>query len=154
MSAIGFILIVIAFVLLILSIWTFIYACLYCAKLNEFKEQIMSNVKLKPCHVCGATRGLYVLEDYYDSEWYVFCDSCKTSVHNERAETKEEAIECWNNRRENGRTTRIVRGEEEIAYFTNIVIPLRCEECGCDISMKFNYCPNCGGKIVNTFEGN
>ena len=60
----------------------------------------MSNVELKPCHVCGAIKGLYVLEDYEDLEWYVFCDNCKTSVHNENAQTKEDAIEIWNTRYE------------------------------------------------------
>ena len=54
--------------------------------------------ELKPCHVCGATSGLYVLEDYEGLEWYVFCDNCKTSVHSEHALTKEDAIKVWNTR--------------------------------------------------------
>ena len=64
---------------------------------------------LKPCHVCGADRGLYILEDYEGLEWYVFCDNCKTSVHNENAQTKEEAIEIWNKRYE--RTCHLISSE-------------------------------------------
>ena len=57
--------------------------------------------KLKPCPFCGAERGLYVLLGGYDAcaiEWRIFCDSCKSIVMNERADTKEEIIEAWNRR--------------------------------------------------------
>lgn len=57
--------------------------------------------KLKPCPFCGAKRGLYVLSDGYDTGsimWRVFCDSCKSVVMNERAETKEEIVAEWNRR--------------------------------------------------------
>lgn len=54
--------------------------------------------ELKPCGSCGAERGLYVLYDEHEMEWYVFCDNCKTSVHNEYNDTEAEAIEAWNRR--------------------------------------------------------
>lgn len=100
----------------------------------------MSNVELKPCHVCGATRGLYVLEDYKDFDWYVFCDNCKTSVYNENAETKEQAIEIWNTR------------YEKTCQYINIDGTLYESECGLreyyvDVSLP-KYCSNCGAKIV------
>ena len=56
----------------------------------------MINTKLKPCPLCEATRGLYVLENYNSFEPYVFCDNCKLSVYNERANTEEDIIEVWN----------------------------------------------------------
>ena len=55
-------------------------------------------MELKPCPVCGATKGLYILEDYHEFEWYAFCDNCKTSLCNENAQTKEDAIKYWNTR--------------------------------------------------------
>lgn len=56
--------------------------------------------ELKPCPRCGATRGLYVLYDEHDMEWFVFCDGCKTSLHNEYNDTREEAVRIWNRRAE------------------------------------------------------
>ena len=52
--------------------------------------------ELKPCPLCGATRGLYVLENYNNFEPYVFCDNCKLSVYNERADTEEDIVRVWN----------------------------------------------------------
>ena len=46
--------------------------------------------------MCGATRGLYVLENYHDFEPFVFCDNCKLSVYNERANTEEDIVRVWN----------------------------------------------------------
>lgn len=57
--------------------------------------------KFKPCPFCGAKRGLYVLFDGYDAAcitWRIFCDSCKSVVMNERADTKEEIVAEWNRR--------------------------------------------------------
>lgn len=57
--------------------------------------------KLKPCPFCGAKRGLYVLFDGYDATcitWRIFCDSCKSIVMNERADTKKEIVAEWNRR--------------------------------------------------------
>lgn len=51
--------------------------------------------KLAPCLCCGATKGLYVIEDD-EREWYVFCDGCKMSVHSEHNETRGDAVETWN----------------------------------------------------------
>ena len=88
--------------------------------------------ELKPCHVCGATQGLYVLEDYDSFEWYVFCDNCKTSVHSEYALIKEEAIKTWNTRHE--RTVKLKDNGH-------------CPDCRKLIGTGENYCSWCGAKI-------
>lgn len=95
--------------------------------------------ELKSCPVCGATKGLYILEDYHEFEWYVFCDNCKTSLCNENAQTKEEAINIWNTRYER----------------TTPANELLCRHCGYSIVYQddddiytWDYCPHCGAKIV------
>lgn len=70
--------------------------------------------ELKPCPSCGATRGLYVLEDLENFEHYVFCDNCKTSIHNEHAETKDDAIESWNLRANECDRDELIKVADEI----------------------------------------
>ena len=104
----------------------------------------MYNVELKPCHVCGATRGLYVLEDYDGCEWYVFCDNCKTSVHSEYALTKEEAIKAWNTRHEH--TCNLIPApyrEFTIGY------EYKCSVCGCYMTDHDSYCSECGARRMS-----
>lgn len=94
---------------------------------------------LKPCHVCGATRGLYVLEDHKDFDWYVFCDNCKTSVHNENAQTKKEAIKVWNTRYENK--------AEQSCGWCNKYDEVLCDDWG----NCFKWCPICGRNLGNGY---
>ena len=55
--------------------------------------------ELKPCPCCGSAIGLYVLQDEKYGEWSVFCDICKTSLHNENnCDTRDDAISAWNRR--------------------------------------------------------
>ena len=62
--------------------------------------------ELKPCPCCGSSNGLYVLQEDKYGEWSVFCDMCKTSLHNENyCETRDEAVSAWNRRAE--RTCRV-----------------------------------------------
>lgn len=58
----------------------------------------MKEEKLKPCPVCGESWPwlLVALYDKENSEWYVFCDRCKTKVGSEHNETKKDAIKVWN----------------------------------------------------------
>lgn len=61
----------------------------------------MDEFKLKPCPFCGGTAGTIgdsVVEE--DPAFWVRCWECgaETSVYN----TKEEAIEAWNRRADNG----------------------------------------------------
>ena len=55
--------------------------------------------ELKPCPCCGSSNGLYVLQEDKYGEWSVFCDMCKTSLHNENhCETRDDAVSAWNRR--------------------------------------------------------
>ena len=81
-------------------------------------------MELKPCPVCGATKGLYILEDYHEFEWYVFCDNCKTSLCNENAQTKEDAIKYWNTRYERTCTVTRVDVDRDGTHTTDY-------SCGC-----------------------
>ena len=106
-------------------------------------------MELKPCPVCGATKGLYILEDYHEFEWYVFCDNCKTSLCNENAQTKEDAIETWNTRYE--RTCHL--DKSFIAPMTiDGIQEWYCSNCDefsyFDEDEPPNYCSNCGAKVV------
>ena len=113
-------------------------------------------MELKPCPVCGATKGLYILEDYHEFEWYVFCDNCKTSLCNENAQTKEDAIKHWN--------TRFMETCRNLSEWHD-VDEFICSKCGIILNgyaeVYYNeddstglyefaceYCPNCGAKVV------
>lgn len=131
-------------------------------------------MELEPCPVCGATKGLYILEDHHEFEWYVFCDNCKTFLGNEYAQTKEDAIKHWNNRVsracyadevtnrnckysvnrgwcENtckvkmGNCSKCNHGINDKAYFVKVEFD---DGCYTYESRAANYCPNCGAKIL------
>lgn len=122
----------------------------------------MSNMELKPCPVCGATKGLYILEDYHEFEWYVFCDNCKTSLCNENAQTKEDAIKYWNTRYDkvcyaDEVTHRdckysVNRGWcEHTCRMIDNGVELCCSKC--DERHLYddepNFCKGCGAKVVD-----
>ena len=57
------------------------------------------NENLQPCPFCGATHGLYVLDEDSTVDYpHIFCDNCKSIFANEHAETLEQASEMFNNR--------------------------------------------------------
>lgn len=64
------------------------------------------NEELRECPHCGATRGLYTLDEYGglcvddDLIAQIFCDNCKSAFENERANNGKELIEAWNTRAE------------------------------------------------------
>lgn len=104
--------------------------------------------ELKPCSACGASRGLYVLYDEHDMEWFVFCDNCKTSICNEHNDKREDAVRTWNRRAE--RTCRMDYNEQwshDEYYPTECY---NCSECG---HMTYDgvptFCPNCGAKVTD-----
>ena len=105
--------------------------------------------ELKPCPCCGSSNGLYVLQEDEYGEWSVFCDMCKTSLHNENhCDTREEAISAWNRRSE--RTCRMEYNEQwshDEYYPTECY---NCSECG---HMTYDgvptFCPNCGAKVTD-----
>ena len=100
---------------------------------EERANQGGSMQELKPCPCCGSSNGLYVLQDEKYGEWSVFCDMCKTSLHNENhCETRDDAVSAWNRRAE--RTCRIVL----------------MDMAGNPIYRKGkpNYCPHCGARVI------
>ena len=64
------------------------------------------NKELRECPHCGATRGLYTLDEYgglcTDDNLIaqIFCDNCKSAFENESANNGKELIETWNTRAE------------------------------------------------------
>lgn len=109
--------------------------------------------ELKPCPRCGATRGLYVLYDEDNMEWFVFCDGCKTSLHNEYNDTREDAVRIWN------RCAELTCTIDYDAVHQDYV----CSSCGeryeYDMYAAVNdddwtvitsmcYCPHCGARVV------
>ena len=62
--------------------------------------------ELRECPHCGATRGLYTLDEYGglcvddDLIAQIFCDNCKSAFENESANNGKELIEAWNTRAE------------------------------------------------------
>lgn len=105
--------------------------------------------ELKPCPCCGSSNGLYVLQEDEYGEWSVFCDMCKTSLHNENhCETRDDAISAWNRRAE--RTCRMEYNEE---WSGDELYPTECYNCSECGHMTYDgvptFCPNCGAKVVD-----
>lgn len=109
--------------------------------------------ELKPCPCCGSAIGLYVLQDEKYGEWSVFCDICKTSLHNENhCDTRDDAISAWNRRAE--RTCRMEKDDRYSEMYEGPM--LRCTRCDAPIpeifTGQYNYCPNCGAKVIGETE--
>lgn len=112
--------------------------------------------ELKPCPFCGNTKMLVYEEKgrFGFTEWIVECDShycaCQPTAH-DSYQTKEEAVEAWNTRAE--RTCRNVYDETKMLACSN---GFECSNCGekvedCEgyhVKGIWNYCPNCGSKVV------
>ena len=106
--------------------------------------------ELKPCPCCGSSNGLYVLQEDKYGEWSVFCDMCKTSLHNENyCETRDEAVSAWNRRAE--RTCHLIHEveEEDDEFFDTVELHYYvCSECGWNNRPDAYYCDSCGAKVV------
>lgn len=118
--------------------------------------------ELKPCPCCGSSNGLYVLQEDEYGEWSVFCDMCKTSLHNENhCETRDDAVSAWNRRAE---CTCRVEEDTKRASQTQLVVTKSCSECGHCFGAETHYermfegmvlneielpryCPNCGARV-------
>ena len=101
--------------------------------------------ELRECPHCGATRGLYTLDEYgglcADDNLItqIFCDNCKSAFENERANNGKELIEAWNTRAE----LTVSREELESTW--------RCPSCGHSFDSnggwgKYTSC--CGAEVV------
>lgn len=95
--------------------------------------------ELRPCPFCGGEAAIY--EPLATSFWFVRCsdgDTCSTCGPDR--ETRSAAIEAWNTRAE--RTCRY----EPTNRCTHV-----CTSCGREVEtlhLGYNYCPNCGAKVV------
>ena len=110
--------------------------------------------ELRECPHCGATRGLYTLDEYGglcvddDLIAQIFCDNCKSAFENESANNGKELIEAWNTRAE--RTCKFIPFIED----DGSVFIENCSECDAAVLSRceFNYCPNCGARVTEVVE--
>lgn len=105
------------------------------------------NSELKPCPFCqdgGNPKHLKIIYHSCESN-LIKCMKCEASTCG--YDTEEEAIAAWNTRAE--RTCKMIPNGE-----TDFAVTLACSVCGNVESVyaisadKFNYCPNCGAKVV------
>lgn len=90
---------------------------------------------LEPCPFCGGEaeiRGSILL--------FVQCTKCRTRYGDSYHANKAVAIAAWNTRAE--RTCHYVCDNLEWDMPT-------CSECGSEWVEAYNYCPDCGAKVVN-----
>lgn len=96
--------------------------------------------KLKPCPFCG---GEADFDSYLDEDLVaVKCDYC--GVKTPYKSSSEAAAYFWNKRAE--RTCEAVA--DEPAPFIEWV----CSKCKQPLDKAYNYCPNCGAKVVKHDE--
>ena len=101
--------------------------------------------ELRECPHCGATRGLYTLDEYgglcADDNLItqIFCDNCKSAFENERANNGKELIEAWNTRAERTCGLR--------SRYTSLYC-YECSECGKGMKPEWAYCPKCGARVI------
>ena len=113
--------------------------------------------ELRECPYCGATKGLYTLDEYgglcADDNLItqIFCDNCKSAFENERANNGKELIEAWNTREE--RTCKM-----ELVKRSPIYDVWRFSCCGYEYSENITdsgatelpgtRCPKCEARII------
>ena len=107
--------------------------------------------ELRECPHCGATRGLYTLDEYGglcvddDLIAQIFCDNCKSAFENESANNGKELIEAWNTRAE--RICEITEFYFCCPLAEDCTIVLTCGHR--TLGYIPNYCPSCGAKVVS-----
>ena len=109
--------------------------------------------ELRECPHCGATRGLYTLDEYGglcvddDLIAQIFCDNCKSAFENESANNGKELIEAWNTRAERTCTLTNRRWDNGMCTWG-----VECSECGARFEHEtgecWRYCPSCGAEVV------
>ena len=83
-----------------------------------------------------------------DAYWEAECLRCHGAAGD--YETKAEAIDAWNTRAE--RTCELICHEVEMPDSLKEkgveVLVFECDQCGERMFSDYNYCPNCGAKVV------
>ena len=102
--------------------------------------------ELKPCPFCGGEASKRL---FYKGKYRVHCNVC--DAHSgDVCDTEAEAIAAWNTRAE--RTCNDKNGFDETIGFECTVcettVDCYMQTTTCDKRKQFNYCPNCGAKVV------
>ena len=112
---------------------------------------------LRECPHCGATRGLYTLDEYGglcvddDLIAQIFCDNCKSAFENENANNGKELIEAWNTRAERTCHMNLVKDGPIFDVWKFDCCGFEFAESGCErgqTELPGTCCPNCGAKVV------
>ena len=90
----------------------------------------IEELKRLPCH-CG---GKAILRKRIDGNYDVFCKECMITTITYR--TPEAAVQNWN-------FTMAERTAEVVEDYG-----LSCKKCGMWLKRGFNYCPECGRKLI------
>lgn len=122
----------------------------------------MNEPELKPCPWCGGCVD-YVKSDYtsYVDGYAIHCNHCglmfgvsgrlgEAYTWTVYFETKEEAADAWNSMQE--RTCHLVDSSYQFVfgdYEGGFAYCYLCSECNTRVKQYYNYCPNCGAKVVN-----
>lgn len=100
--------------------------------------------ELKPCPFCGGKAEIARNKSVTSLGWYGRCTSCLSSgqrflVRTETFHTEAEAIAAWNTRAE--RTC-------HNKTYGNYLHCSSCDELIYQGDRQFDYCPNCGAKVM------
>lgn len=111
--------------------------------MTNVNQSETNGITLLPCPFCGSEAEIHQTIE----RWIATCSSDQNELdgftHTAQAygATKAEAIEAWNTRAE--RTCRNTQSDFDFM----------CSECGKCVDngriIGFNYCPNCGRKVVD-----
>lgn len=100
--------------------------------------------ELLPCPFCGGEAGIY---EEIPGGYIIQCHECCGQIG---IMTKQRVVEAWNTRHE--RTCKLIRQEVELPESLkdcDIEINVyECSECGEPAFSNYNYCPNCGARVV------
>lgn len=120
--------------------------------------------KLKPCPFCGGQGDYYYIMTM--RKHWIGCHNCNCAT--DGYDTEEEAIEAWNTRAELTFPDEVQEAQHNLCELERITgktwKPERtckyestnrctwvCTSCGREVDVLhygYNYCPNCGAKVV------
>lgn len=100
--------------------------------------------ELKPCPFCGGEAEMLTAESMNGGYLFgIMCNDCRS--RGDVYDTEAEAIEAWNTRAE--RTCHFIENYGE-GCWSKEHRDGKCSICGEEMKGRYNYCPNCGAKVV------